>query len=192
MFEEMKIKRFENLWVMGLILCAVILVAVYILKIFFPHFVVEVAQVESITTVGHYIDTHKWAWYLASFVLSFFVCYLTFCACCRKKYLSLKETIITVGCVLFLYVVKEFLPAQYAALNFSLMVFLPMLFKGDFKATAICFSTTCFLQTISLEIRGLSVMIADYNFATLIILMIDVYIFQVLLYLLFNYKKGEN
>ena len=71
----MKIKRFDNLWLMGLILCAVILVAVYVLKIFFPHFVIEVAQIESVTVVGHYIDTHKWAWYLASFVLSFFVYY---------------------------------------------------------------------------------------------------------------------
>lgn len=177
---------------MGLILCAAILVAVYILKIFFPHFVVEVAQVESITTVGHYIDTHKWAWYLASFVLSFFVYYFHCCACCRKKSLSKKELFWVVITILILFVVKEFLPRQYTSLNMSSMVLLPCLLKADFKATAIVFVLMNLLQTLTGEIRNIMSMVIDTNFATLLIVMIDVYIFQVLLYLVFNYKKQEE
>lgn len=188
----MKIKRFDNLWLMGLILCAVILVAVYVLKIFFPHFVIEVAQVESVTVVGHYIDTHKWAWYLSSFVLSFFVYYLHCGACCGKTKLTLKECLIIVGAILVGYAIKDYLPAQYTAINFITLVLLPFLMNGSFKNTVICFSTVMLLQTITLEIRGLSIMISDYNYATLLILMIDIYIFQVLLYFLFNYKKGEQ
>lgn len=72
------------------------------------------------------------------------------------------------------------------------MVFLPMLFKGDFKATAICFISTNFLQTITGEIRNIMAMISDFNFATLLIVMIDYYIFIFLLYCLFNYKKEVN
>ena len=40
----MKIKKFDNIWIMGLILCGAILVFLYMLKIFFPSFVVETAQ----------------------------------------------------------------------------------------------------------------------------------------------------
>ena len=40
----MKIKKFNNLWAMGLILCGVLLVAFYVAKIFFPEFIVGVAE----------------------------------------------------------------------------------------------------------------------------------------------------
>lgn len=48
-----------------------------------------------------------------------------------------------------------------------------------------------FLQFLTLEIRGLNLKIADYNFATFLILMIDVYIFEFLLYFLFNFKQEK-
>lgn len=40
----MKIKRFENVWIMGLILSGAILLFLYILKLIFPSFVIETAQ----------------------------------------------------------------------------------------------------------------------------------------------------
>lgn len=187
----MKIKRFKNLWLMGLILSAIILGAIYILKIFMPQFVIEIAQIDSIVRIGHYIDTHKWAWYLASFVLSFVSCYLTCCASCKKKRLNTKENIILVATIIILYAVKDFLPAQYNVLNMSSMIFLPLLFKGDFKATTVVFVFTNLLQSFTLEIRNISSMIIDFNYATLIILTIDFYILSFLLYFYFNFKE-EN
>ena len=187
----MKVKRFKNLWTMGLILCGAILVLIYFAKIFFPEFVVEVAQVESIARIGHYIDTHKWAWYLASWILSF-ICYYFYCgACCSKKIFSWKEILIISITNSIVYLSNALIPNQYTAINIISMIVLPFILKGNFKNTTICFSTLNLLQTITLEIRGLILMIASYNFATLLILMIDVYIFQVLLYFLFNFKKGE-
>ena len=188
----MKIKRFKNLWLMGLILSASILGVIYLLKLRFPQFVIEVAHIDSIVKIGHYIDTHKWAWYSASIILSFFVCYFTFCACCKKRNLTTKEIIITLSVILFLYVIKEFLPTQFTSLNISIMVFIPMLFKGDFKATSISFALMNFVQTITLDIRGLSLMISDFNFATLLVLMIDYYTLIILLYLYFNYKMDKE
>lgn len=188
----MKIKRFDNLWTMGVILSAVILLSVYLLKIFIPEFVVEVAQIKSITKVGHYIDTHKWAWYLASGILSF-VCYYFYCgACCERKTFNLKECLLMVVAIFILFIVERFFPKQYSPLNNLSMLLLPLLFKGKFKNTVICFGSLNLLQTITLEIRNLSYLIANYNFATLIILMIDVYIFQVLLYFVFNFKNKES
>lgn len=187
----MKVKRFKNLWTMGLILSAVILGAIYLLKIFVPEFVIEVAHIESIVNIGHYIDTNKWAWYLVSSILSFFTYYLICCGCCEKKFLNNKETLIVVATVIIMYAIKEFLPSQYTACNFISMILLPLLMKGNFKNTVITFSALNLLQTITLEIRGLSLLIIDFNYATLIILMIDYYILQVLLYFTFNFEK-EN
>jgi hypothetical protein len=187
----MKIKRFNNLWLMGLILSASILGVVYIIKLFFPQFVIEVAEFESITRIGHYIDNHKWAWYLFSIVISFITCYLTCCASCRRSKLNNKEIVILLATILILYAVREFLPMQFTVLNYASLIVLPCIFKGDFKATAICFTSINLLQTMTLEIRNLSSMIVNFNFASSLILLIDVYIFQVLLYFLFNYKKEE-
>ena len=44
----MKVKKFNNLWAMGLILCGVLLVAFYLAKIFFPEFIVGVAEIPAI------------------------------------------------------------------------------------------------------------------------------------------------
>lgn len=187
----MKVKRFDNLWLMGLIISGAILGAIYILKFFFPAFVIEVAHIDSIVKIGHFIDEHKWAWYLASIIISFISWYLICCACCRKKFLTNKETLIMLGSILLLYVVKELLPMQYTVLNYSALILLPMFFGGDFKATAICFTTINLLQTMTLEIRGLVSMIVDFNFATSLILLIDVYIFEALLYLAFNFEKEK-
>lgn len=185
----MKVKRFENLWLMGLILSAVMLGAIYILKIFLPHFVIEVAHVESIVQLGHYIDTHQWAWYLATFVISYFVYFFYCCACCSKNKLHTKEHLIIVITIIALFVIKNYMPMQYTAINLISMLVLPLIFGGIFKNTVVCFSVVNLLQTLTVEIRGLSFMIIDFNFATFLILTIDVYIIEVLLYFLFNYKK---
>ena len=188
----MKVKKFGNLWTMGLILCAAILVLIYIAKIFFPKFVVEVAQVESITRIGHYIDTHKWAWYVSTTIMTFISYYLICCACCKKKYLDLKETIIVLATILILYVIQEFLPDQYTSANISSMILLPCIMKGDFKATTIVFVSTNFLQTITGSIRNISAMVGNYNYATFMILTIDYYILCALFYCLFNFEKEED
>ncbi len=188
----MKIKRFNNLWTMGLILCGVILGIIYFFKLFFPQTVIEIAQIDSITKIGHYIDNHKWAWYLATTILSFCSYFLTCCASCKKYYLDLKEIIIILISILILFFVKEFVPSQYTSLNISITVLLPFIMGADFKATVVMFVSTNFLQTMTLQVRNLSLMISDYNFATLTILMLDYYIFMILLYLFFNYKKGEQ
>lgn len=67
----MKIKRFDNIWIMGLILSGTILVVLYVVKLLFPSFIIETAQNEKICLIGNYIDTHEWAWFLSSTVLSF-------------------------------------------------------------------------------------------------------------------------
>lgn len=185
----MKIKRFKNLWHMGLILSATILGVIYLLKLFFPSFVIEVAQIDSIVQIGQYIDSHKWAWYLATTIISFASYYLICCACCQKKSLNNKEMLYVLITIMALFVIREFLPNQYTSANISSMILLPFIMKGNFKATTAVFVSTNFVQTMTLEIRNISLMVSDFNFATLTILMIDYYILEVLFYFLFNHNK---
>ena len=187
----MKVKRFKNLWTMGLILSAVILGAIYLLKIFMPHFVIGVAHIDRIVEIGHYIDTHKWAWYVASITLTFFIFYFLCCASSGRKKLEIKELFIMCAVFLSVYIVREFANEYYMAFNYVSMIVAPCLCKGKMINTTICFSSLMFLQVATLSIRNLATMISDANFATLLILMIDYYILIILLYLAFNYKK-EN
>lgn len=187
----MKIKRFENLWTMGIILIGVILIFVYLLKICMPNFVVETAQIESVSKIGHYIDNNKWAWFLATFIVSFAMYYFIIGASCRKKVLNRKELLLIVGTILILFFVKEVLPAQYQGLNISSMILLPCICKADFKATTFVFVATTVLQTMSIEIRNIGMRAIDFNYATFLILMIDYYIAIVFMYLLFNYRKEK-
>ena len=107
------------------------------------------------------------------------------------KKLNIKEIGIIVATIVLLFIIKEFLPYQYTAVNISSLVLLPYIMKGDFKATVIVFVSMNLLQTITGEIRNITAMIADYNFATLMILTIDYYILSVLLYFYFNYKEKK-
>ena len=186
----MKVKKFDNLWLMGIILCFALLITIYVFKIFFPSIVIEIAQIESITKIGHYIDTHKWAWYLATFIFGFLNSYIYCCACKRVYYLTFKETVIVFVSILLLLLCNFFLPKYYTTLNFITMILLPYILRSFFQNVVVCFSTVNIVQMLTLEIRNITLMIGTFNYATLIILMIDYYIFTVLLYLLFNYKKG--
>lgn len=176
---------------MGLILCGAILLLIYVAKIFFPEFVVEVAQIESITRIGRYIDTHKSAWYVATTIMTFISYYLICCASCGKKFLNKKEVLIVFATILILYFVQEFLPKQYTVLNIISLILLPCIFNGKFVNTVIVFSATNLLQTITLEVRNIQLMIINYNYATFMVLTIDFYILSALFYCLYNFEKGE-
>lgn len=188
----MKIKKFNNLWTMGLILSGAILLTVYVLKLFFPEIVIKISHTDNIIKIGKYIDTHKWAYYLVTTIVSFFIYYFIVCASCEKKSLNLKEIIIIIITIIIVLLAQKFLPKQYTVINLISTLWLPILFKGKFFNTVLVFSITNLLQTMTLEIRNIGLMLFEVNYATLLILMIDYYITLVLLYFYFNYKKGEN
>ena len=111
----MKIKRFDNIWIMGLILSGTILVVLYVVKLLSPSFIIETAQNEKICLIGNYIDTHEWAWFLSSTVLSFVSYYFLCCACCRKTKLSLIELGIILVAIIIGYLTRKFLNSSYYA-----------------------------------------------------------------------------
>lgn len=112
----MKIKRFNNLWTMGLIILIGILITIYCVKIINPEFIVGVAETESIVKLGNYIDTHKWAYYLFTAITSFTMAYLYCGACCRKIKLKIRDLIVVISYVIVSLLIQLFIP-QFSLLQ---------------------------------------------------------------------------
>ena len=164
----MKIKKFNNLWTMGLIIFGAILVAFYLAKLIFPEFVVELAQIESVVKFGEFVDTHKWAYYLFTFLVSFITYYFYCGACCRKNRLSFIDFGLIAFSMILLFVIEAFLPNYYFGANMVIMIVLPTIIcridkKEGIKylySTALTFGVYSIAQILSLEIRGISTLIA--------------------------------
>lgn len=195
----MKIKKFKNLWTMGLIIFGALLVTLYVTKLIFPEFVIGVAQIDVIVQFGNYVDTHKWAHYLFNGMLSLFGLYFYCCACCRLKKLNSKELLIIVVSILLYYIIEEFVPSFLFVYNNVLYILLPFLFVllrketniNVMYSTSVCFTITSIAQVLSLYIRDISTLITYPNTATLFILLIDGYIWNLLLYFYFNNKRRD-
>ena len=196
----MKIKKFNNLWTMGLIIFIGILLSIYIVKIINPGFIVGVAETDSIVKLGTYIDTHKWAYYLATGIMSFVVEYLYCCACCRKIKLTLKDLAVVIISVAISLLSQAFIPQFFSIIDVCLLVAMPMVINlmdknrdsNKHYSFGLTFIIHNIAQIISLQIRDIALMVANYNFATLIIIMIDVYIWLFILYFYFNFKKESK
>lgn len=197
----MKVKRFNNLWTMGLILTGAILVAFYIAKIFFPEFIVGVAEIPSIVAFGCFVDSHWWANILFQIVISYIGGYIYFCACCRTNHLTWKQNLLHIIGILLGLFIQNFLVEIYSSFNYVIFVLNPFLMilvenklsKNTFISTICCFSVDIMAQAFSMVIRNVIIMATFVNSATMTILLIDVWIWRALLYMFFNYKinKGE-
>lgn len=195
----MKIKRFKNLWAMGLIIFGVILIALYLLKFICPEFVVNIAQIEPIVKFGNYVNSHLWAYYLFTTIVSFAIGYFYCCACCRKQRLRLIDVCIVLGQVLLMAVAQRYVPQHYVTLSFVTILLCPtiicLLDKRTeikyFYSTITTFSIHTLAQLLSLSIREISLIVTQPNVATLNILLIDLFIWVVLLYNYYNYKENK-
>ena len=196
----MKVKRFENIWTMGLILCVGLLLAFYIIKLIFPHWIVGVAETPNIIAFGEYVDAHLWANTLFHFLFSFAICYLYVCACVRQRKLDRWQVAIMCAFIvlsIFLKYVNSDLNVPY---NYVLLVLMPfviawqsdILTEKTFTSTAICFSIDVLSQALSAKIRDVFALASYINSATITILLVDVVIWRVILYFYFNFKRKEN
>lgn len=182
---------------MGLILFGAILVLFYVAKIFFPEWIVGVAEIPSIVAFGNFVDSHYLITNAFDILVTCTVGYLYFCACCRTYKLNLKCLIVLISHGVLLSLVSIFAPLYYTPINYVLLVFTPLLMcwinknitKATFISTAMCFTVDILTQYMSLFIRDITVYANTLNTATFFILLIDAVIWRVLLYCYFNYKK---
>jgi hypothetical protein len=196
----MKVKKFDNMWTMGLILFGAILAVLYLAKLIFPQWVIGVAEIDSIVKFGEYVDSHWWAYYLFYGLSSYVIGYFYLCACCRIKFLSNRENIILTAEIVLYYIIERFLPNFTFSANILLMLIMPTIciFLNKYNDIKYLYSTvTVFVihslaQILSLSIRDIQSMINTSNGATFTILLIDVNIWLVLLYNYYNFKENKN
>lgn len=194
----MKIKKFDNIWTMGLILSVSILALFYIIKIFFPEFIVGIAEIPQIVEFGSFIDSNVWAKHIYAFITAYIGGYIYCCACCRTTKLSLKGNLIFVGFIILLRLVSIFMPTQYSSINYVVFVITPFLIchidnkatKETFISTVSCFTIDIMSQVFSATIRNLLLIASSVNSASFTILLIDTWIWRLLLYFYYNNKKG--
>lgn len=193
----MKVKRFKNLWTMGLILFGGILVAFYIAKIFFPEFIVGVAEIPSIVKLGNYVDSHKWAYYLCHLAISYVGGYLYYSACYRKYKLNWKENVSIIAFIIITILIQNFLPKIYTPFLYTTFIIQPLIMlyidnninKETFISVCVCFVVDIMAQALSVQIRDIVILATQINTATITILLIDTWIWRILLYLFFNNKN---
>lgn len=186
---------------MGLILCGALFIAFYIAKIFFPEFIIGIAETPGIVKLGITIQSNKWYLHLFNFSVSYLLGYVLCCACCRVYRLNKRGNLVFGISSILLRVIAEFYPEHYTTFNYINIVFTPFLIclinkrlnKDTFISTLVCFVFDLLAQVLSLLIRDLPAMSTNPNVVTILILLIDMLIWRVMLYLFFNYKtKKEN
>lgn len=196
----MKVKRFNNLWAMGLILTGAILVAFYVIKIFFPQFIIGVAETPRLVEFGALIQSNKWYYHIFNFITGYIHGYILYCACTRKPYLSWKGNVVLVGQLVLLSLISEFYFAQYATINCAFMCIAPFIIcvwennitKDTFISTVSCFGLELGFEFFSLAVRNLLAMTLYPNVVSVLVLMVDVFIWRIMLYLFFNYKTKKG
>lgn len=185
---------------MGLLLCCGILVTFYILKLACPEFIVGVAELPMIVAIGDYVASNSWLFYIFHFVVSYLGWFLYCCACCRQTKLTTKQNIILVINIISSILIQEFLQEIYNPYNYVSFILVPFLMVyvnktmdgKKFISTIVCFSVDIMSQALSLVIRNVIILTTCVNPATMIILLIDTWVWRTLLYLFFNYKYKEN
>ena len=172
-----------------IILVVAFLIAMYVLKIFFPQEFIMVIENEQLISIGNYIDSHKWAYYLFGTITSFITYHFYCCAICRKLHLKLWQYLIVLGIIGISVLLDMFSPQFIAVWNIVSMMLLPLLFNGDMKLLPIVYSTHYLAQFLTLQIRNLPTYIQYYNMLFATMLTFECYLWLILFYIIFNLKK---
>lgn len=182
----------KKVFVSMLILVMCSLTALYVAKGFFPEQFMMNVQNEQLISIGNFIDTHKWSFYLFGSITSFITYWLYCCAICKRFYLKWYE------CVAILIVIAGSIGLTYLDAAFlthysiCAMLFLPLLFGGKLKETAIVYGVHGLAQILSLKIRNLPMYMVGVNSLTLFLMNIECIFWLLLFYVIFNYKKKEE
>ena len=173
-------------------LVMVFLLALYVLKIFFPEEFVMVIENERLVIIGNYIDANLWLYITIACITNFITYWLYLCAVNRKWYLNWKE-IVAVLCVIALTQgLYEIDPMLSSTISTIAMLCLPLLGKAQLKDVAVVFAFDYMSLTLSTLIRNLPALLTNVNFMTVFLMTIESYFWLLLFYLYFNFKKGEK
>lgn len=172
-------------------LVVVFLIALYVLKIFFPEQFVMAIENEKLVEIGQYIDAHKWLLIACAVITSFITYWLYLCATLNKWKLNWKEIVAILIAILIVQITYEFDATLSSGLSIISMFIIPMIFNAQLKNVAITFSIHYMSQLLSTLIRNLPLLLTNINTITIILFGAECYLWLLLLYFYFNYKKEK-
>lgn len=183
----------KKVFISMLVLVISFLVGIYVLKIFFPEEFMMSIQNENLIKIGTFIDERKWLYYLCNGITAFITYWLYCCACCSRKYLKWYECLYIVITIIVIRIFGLYIDANIRTiLSVTSFVFLPALMKGDLTKCAIVYTIHGISQGLSLGIRTLPLYLKTADFMTFLVLALECYLWLVLFYVIYNYKKGEK
>ena len=182
----------KRVFVVSLVLVVVFLCAMYVGKIFFPEDFVLLVENERLLKIGRFIDSHPLVYYICCFATSFITYYLYCCAVSNRTRLNWKECLIVLASVIASRLVS-FIDMNLAThISITLFFVLPCVTKGDIKKCAVVYTIHGLSQMLSLSIRDLPLYFTnEQTFLSGILMTLECYLWLVLFYLIYNYKK-EN
>ena len=182
----------KKVFVSMLTLTIVFLVGLYVLKIFFPEEFMMSIQNRQLIKIGVFIDNHKWLYYICCGITAFITYWFFLCACKGKLYLNWKEILVVIAFIVIVRIVGFYdynLRTHISIISFFII---PLIFKYDLKKATIIYSVHGLAQSLSLTIRNLPIYLKNINFITTFCFGLECYLWLILFYVLFNYRKKEN
>lgn len=179
----------KKLYISMIVLIISFLVAMYVLKIFFPQQFVMAVENERLISIGNYIDSHKWAYYLFGIFTSFVTYHFYCCAVCKRLYLKLWQYLVilaTIGLNIGFTFIDTRISSYISIMSF---VVLPFIFKANLKEVAIVYPIHGLAQILTLSIRNLPTYIQYCNMLFATMLTFECYLWLILFYIIFNLKK---
>lgn len=183
----------KKLYVSMLVLTIFLLVGWYVLKIFYPQEFVMTIENEKIISIGNFIDSKEWLYTLCCVVTSTITYYLYIGASSHRFKLKLYEILLIVLVALGIRLIGLYVSADLRTILSACSFFiLPAIMGSDLKTLSIVYCTHSIAQYLSLQIRNLPLFFGNVpNFVTMIFMTFDCYLWLILMYIIFNYKK-EN
>lgn len=190
----------KKVWTAMLVLTVVFLGFLYVAKIFFPQEFVMCIENERLIQIGSFIDNHKWAYYLTNVCIGILGDYLFFGAVTRKLKLNYKLLLIIVFYNLIYLAVYSFANPQilidyqelFVITSTCYMIFIPCLFTKEILPLSITYCASAISQQLSLSIRDFATLLTNVNSITMICFSAEAYLWLVLCFIIFNYKKGDE
>ena len=181
-------------------LVVIFLVALYVLKIFFPEEFVMAIETKGLVKIGQFVDSHIWAHIIVGTVIGIIFDYLYFGAVCQRLRLNWILMVVIVlyntAYSLFVYLAPANIVMEASnilvCMSVVYMILLPILFSRNLLPLSITYCINYVSQTLSLEIRNIGLLMLNATSITMILMSIECYFWMLLCFLLFNYRKGEN
>lgn len=165
------------------------ILAMYIAKFFFPLEFVFVVENPRLIAIGNYVDTHKWAYYPATFGFCFLTYWLFICAACRKQFLNKKELWITVLVILVSYLFSGIVPEMSSYIDIACMLLLCNWFKANIKNYTVVFSIHTINSLLLANARIMHQNMGMADSASVFLIGLESIFWLIILYLISNNKE---